>query len=44
MSTYAVTIQSLYSYLKPKVMDAARQANGDQTPQLRAGDAVLREK
>lgn len=43
-----VTIQSLYSYLKPKVMDDARRANGDQTPQLQAGtavgDVVLREK
>jgi hypothetical protein len=30
-----VTLESLYGYLKPKVMDDARRANGDQTPELR---------
>jgi hypothetical protein len=44
-----VTIRSLYDYLKPKVMDDARRANGDQTPQLQTrgmaiDDMVLRGK
>lgn len=46
-SSGRVTLQSLYNYLKPKVMDDARRANGDQTPQLRANEAadvVLRAK
>ncbi|MEK7691189.1 MAG: peptidase C14, partial [Bdellovibrionota bacterium] len=30
----AVTVQSLYDYLTPKVQDAARLHNRDQTPQL----------
>lgn len=29
-----VTVQSLYGYLTPKVQDAARLHNRDQTPQL----------
>lgn len=33
------TIQTLYDYLKPKVEDAARRDNRDQTPQLIATDA-----
>jgi uncharacterized caspase-like protein len=43
-----VTLQSLYDYLKPKVMDDARRANRDQTPELEsppsAALTVLREK
>jgi len=42
-----VTIKSLYDYLKPKVMDDARRANREQTPQLQsigtAADTLLRE-
>jgi hypothetical protein len=29
-----VTVRSLYDYLTPKVRDAARMHNRDQTPQL----------
>lgn len=47
-SSGQVTLQSLYDYLKPKVMDDARRANGDQTPELKsdadAAGTVLRGK
>lgn len=41
-----VTLNSLYSYLKPKVESDARQENREQTPQLQSGgaDLVLRSK
>lgn len=47
--TGQVTLQSLYDYLKPNVMDDARRANREQTPQLQSGgaaasDEVLRPK
>lgn len=37
----AGTVQELYDYLLPKVKDAARRANRDQTPQLSAPSAGL---
>jgi hypothetical protein len=43
-----VTLKSLYGYLKPKVMDDARRANREQTPELKVApgfsSAILREK
>lgn len=40
-----ITAESLYSYLKPRVQDAARRSNRDQTPQLQGGDGlVLRDR
>lgn len=44
-----VTVQSLFDYLKPKVVDDAHRTNREQVPQLEAsgagaGDVVLREK
>lgn len=42
-SSGALTPQALYSYLKPKVQDAARRQNREQTPVLRSdGDWPLR--
>ncbi len=36
------TVRDLYSFLRPKVQDAARSDNREQTPQLQAaGDASV---
>ena len=40
-----VTVKSLYNYLKPKVQNAARRQNRDQTPTLRtSSDFVIRSR
>ena len=36
----AVTADGLYRYLKPKVQDAARRQNREQTPVMRGGEAL----
>lgn len=42
-SSGQVTLNSLFEYLKPKVMDDAHRANREQVPQLQAGDTAAGE-